>query len=321
MQLLLAVRLAFAAAAEEGTPLPFVLDEVLSSSDPDRFRAVIGCLLVLVREGRQVFYFTCQPGDAEAWHEVSGEMGIADARRIDLAEIRRGERTASTLLSESTVRAVRVPEPGERSLPEYAQALGVPELVPAAGAAPAHLAHLVTDAEQLHRVAAAGIETYGQLATLAGHGEVDAYLDGRLLNQIRGRARVLDAFAEAWAIGRGRPLTPEALTESGVTGTFIESAAEVAGELNWDAKRLLQVIREKQDDRLKGFRTKTLDSVEDSLIHSGHLDPSETLNREAALNRVLAGANEVVKQGWLDAAEVRALFEQFWERCAGTDEG
>ena len=32
------VRLAFAADAERGTALPFVLDEVLSSSDPVRFR-------------------------------------------------------------------------------------------------------------------------------------------------------------------------------------------------------------------------------------------------------------------------------------------
>lgn len=40
IQLLLAVRLAFASKAEHGTKLPFILDEVLSSSDPMRFRAI-----------------------------------------------------------------------------------------------------------------------------------------------------------------------------------------------------------------------------------------------------------------------------------------
>jgi len=95
IQLLLAVRLAFASTAERGTQLPFVLDEVLSSSDPVRFRAITECVLAMVEKGRQVFYFTCQPSDAVAWQEIAEKIGITDARRIDLTDVRSGERVIS----------------------------------------------------------------------------------------------------------------------------------------------------------------------------------------------------------------------------------
>jgi uncharacterized protein YhaN len=69
MQLLLAVRVAFAQSAEIDAKLPLVLDEVLSATDPERFAAVADAVLELVKDGRQVFYLTCQPPDAAIWRE------------------------------------------------------------------------------------------------------------------------------------------------------------------------------------------------------------------------------------------------------------
>ena len=200
------VRLAFAADAERGTALPFVLDEVLSSSDPVRFRAIIESLLALVAEGRQVLYFTCQPGDAAAWYEVAQEMGITAAKRFDLADARRAPQAVAAALEQSTIQVEPVPAPGKMTLVEYAERLGVPPLVASAGARAAHLAHMVETAVQLHRLLEASIETYGQLEALAACGNVDAYVEGDLMGHISARACVLDAFAAAWRIGRGPPV-------------------------------------------------------------------------------------------------------------------
>jgi len=318
MQLLLAVRLAFAAAAERGTQLPFILDEVLSSTDPMRFRAIIECLLALVKDGRQVFYFTCQPGDAAAWQEVADQMGATGARRIDLADVQRLERAASSLLSESSARQKPIPEPGDMPLSEYARHLSVPQQDPMAGAGAAHLAHLVDDSQQLHGLLAAGIETYGQLQSLTACGDVGAYAPADLLARIQARARVLDAFAEARRIGRGRPVSPEVLAESGVSKTFIEPVTNMARDLDWDARRLVDAIGDRQDDRAKGFRSRALDQLKESLMESGHLDTRPTLNKQDLLTHVLAAANHHVQQDEITGAEVHDLFGRLLRLCDNT---
>ena len=319
MQLLLAVRLAFAAAAERAAQLPFVLDEVLSSTDPMRFRAIIECLLALVKDGRQVFYFTCQPSDAAAWQEVADQMGAVGARRIDLADVQRLERAASSLLSESSARQKPIPEPRDMPLGEYAEFLGVPQRDPTARAGAAHLAHLVEDSGQLHRLLAAGIETYGQLQSLAACGDVDAYAPTDLLARIQARACVLDAFAEAWRIGRGCPVSPEVLAESGVSERFIQRVTDLARELGWDARRLVDALGARQDDRAKGFRSDALDQVKESLMESGHLDTRATLNEQDLLARVLAAAHDHVRRGAIEGAEAQELFHRLLHLCPKRD--
>jgi len=319
IQLLLAVRLAFAAEAERGTPLPFVLDEVLSSSDPVRFRAIIESLLALVRQGRQVFYFTCQPGDAVAWHEVAREMGIGGAKRFDLADIRRTQEAAAAPLEQSTIQVEPVPEPGGMTLAEYAERLDVPPLVPMHGARAAHLAYLVENARQLHRLLETSIETYGQLASLAARGNIDAYVERELMGRIRARAGVLDAFAEAWQIGRGKSVSREVLLTSGVSEHFIDRVTSLASDLGFCAKRLLDALDSRDDERAKGFRQASLDALREGLTKSGHLDPREPLDEEAVLERMLSGANEYVKRGTISVAEVREHCARYWQLAAASE--
>jgi len=316
MQLLLAVRLAFAAEAEKHrSPLPFILDEVLSSSDPERFKAIVDCLLVLVKAGRQVFYFTCQPGDAKAWREAAEEAGISDAKLIDLDEARRSGAAAGGPLSESTTSVREIPAPDGASLAEYARRLGAAALRPSAPAAGTHLAHVVDDAEQLYRLARAGIETVGQLRGLDRMGQSDAYIAPDALARALARAELLDAFAEAWSVGRGRPLTREDLTAAGVSKSFIDGVAEMAREFDWDAERLMAAIEARDDERLKGFRAKTTEAMLDWMHESGHLSAEETLGEGEARNRVLAAANQYVKADVLTGDEVRELFAAWWRIC------
>jgi len=257
--------------------------------------------------------------DANAWQIEADEMGIDEVRILDLADVQRAQRAPAARLPDWTMRITRVPPPEGKTLTEYAEALGAPALNPAAGANAAHLAHLVEDAEQLHRLMEAGIETYGQLASMASHGAVDAYIPDGALARARARACVLDAFAEARGIGRGRPVTREVLLAAGVSERYIDAVTDMARERDADAKRLIQALRAREDERAKGFRQRVLDSLAEGLTESGYLDPREPLDEDAVRQRVLAAANEVIKDGTLDAAEVRELFERLWELCGGRE--
>ena len=316
MQLLLAVRLAFAVAAEQGVQLPFILDEALSSTDPVRFRAIIECILAMVKEGRQVLYFTCQPGDALAWHVVAEEMGIRDARKIDLADIPVGERVAAEPLARSAAETKRLPEPKRMELSEYVEVLGIRELDPTAGARAAHLAHFVGSAGDLHRLVSAGIETYGQLESLASHGSVDAYVANDTLLHIRACACLVDAFSEAWGIGRGKPVSREVLLAAGVSDSFIDRVAGIARDLDWDAKQLLGVLRARGDERAKGFRADALERVTGELAESCHLDMREPLDEDAVQVRVLSAVNDFIKEGVIEASEARERLSRLYRLSA-----
>ncbi len=312
MQLLLAVRLAFAIESERGACLPVLLDEVLSSSDPERFAAIAECVLALVAEGRQVFYFTCQPGDAAAWRELAQRRGMAFRPAIDLATVRGLPNPEPRLLTLSAIAAESVPAPKGRTLVEYIAALDVPPLDPSAGAAPAHLAHLVDSAGALHRLLQASVPTYGRLQAMAAHGRLDAVVDSAALARIDARARAIDAFAAAWRVGRGQPLTREALAESGVTDKFLDGVSSLAEELHWNAARLLEALDARNDDRVKGFRAKALDQMRERLTATGHLDPRPAIEEHEVRARVLAAAGNDIQQGILPLSEVSNLVDRLW---------
>ena len=321
MQLLLAVRLAFAANAERGVQLPFVLDEALSGTDPTRFRAIIECLTALIREGRQVFYLTCQPGDAEAWRQVTEEQGFHGAKLFDLALVRDLQQPTGALLGASAAAGEAVPAPAGRTLSEYTSSLGVPAFDPAAGAAGLHVAFLLDDPEHLHGLLRAGIQSYGQLESLLDHGHADAYLPSEATRQVAARAVVVQAVCEAWKVGRGRPVNREALSAAGVTDAFIDRVTDLARDLGWDASRLVAALAEKEDERAKGFRANALESVEDALTADGHLDLRQQLTESEALTRVLSAANDAVQAGNIDVDEVRGVFRHFWSLGIGSEPG
>ncbi|NLF32716.1 MAG: AAA family ATPase [Planctomycetes bacterium] len=317
MQLLLAVRLAFAAGAEGDHRLPFVLDEALSGSDPTRFRAIVECLAALIRQGRQVFYLTCQPGDAEAWREVTAREGLGDARHFDLARVRDLQQPGGDLLAGSAAAADPVPAPQGRTLADYAAALNIPAFDPAAGAAGLHVACLLDAPQDLYNLLRVGIQRYGQLESLLGHGRADAYLPAAAARRAAAKAAILQAVCDCWKVGRGRPLTREALQAAGVSDSFIDRVSDLAADLGWDAARLVAVLEARDDERAKGFRASALDAVREGLIAEGYLDPRTRLTDAEALARVLAAANEPLRAGCLDLDEVHALFRRSWSSAAG----
>jgi len=298
--------------------LPFVLDEVLSGTDPIRFRAIVECLTTLTQQGRQVFYLTCQPGDATAWREVAEQQGLHGAKHFDLARVRDLQQPTGDLLLTSAAATDAVPAPEGRSLSEYASALNVPAFDPAHGSAGVHMAFLVDEPDHLYRLLTVGIRRYGQLKALLDHGRAEAYLPAEAAKRMVAKTIVLQAICDCWKFGRGRPLTREALQTAGVSDSFIDRVTDLAQDLDWDADRLVEALETREDERAKGFRTTALESVKEALAIEGHLDTRRCLTEPEALTRVLSAANEPVRAGHLEPAEVRALFQRFWSLATHT---
>ncbi|MEJ2292504.1 MAG: AAA family ATPase, partial [Deinococcales bacterium] len=142
-QLLLAVRVAFATLAEQGrASLPLFLDEALTTADVERFRAVGEGLSLLAHEGgRQLFYLTARPEDAQFW------AGAADGRPhlIDIARVRRLGRAAAEPEAFALPPQDELPSPAGRSPEAYARDLGVPPIDPWQPVDACHLFHLLRD--------------------------------------------------------------------------------------------------------------------------------------------------------------------------------
>jgi uncharacterized protein YhaN len=308
MQLLLAVRIAFAETAEGDTTVPFVFDEVLCSSDPERYRAILESLMALVREGRQVLYFTCQPGDAAAWKTISEELSMADSYRLfELGRIGPRGGNGDIPLWESAVKEPSVPKPGGVTMEEYARLLEVPALNPSAGSGAIHMAHLLESPKVLYRVLSAGLETFGQLDSLARLGGYAAYLETEDLERIRAKALVVDTFAETWKIGRGKPISRQVLLDAGVSKRILDRVTGLAEDCGWNARRLIEAMTGRDDDRAKNIHETTIVSLEEYLLEKGHLDLEKILTEEEIRVRVLSAANEVVDNGRISSHEIRAL--------------
>ena len=273
MQLLLAVRVAFAIEAEKGrAPLPLFLDEALTTADPERFRAVADSLQRLSEEGgRQIFYLTAQPEEGRYWAEAGPTV-------IDLAESRRAGR-AVTVPEEVGLppAAPEPPPPGGLRPEEYAVRIGALPVRPWEHPAGIHVFHLLRDdLDLLRRLLRAGVERLGPLVSLLDSGEATLFLSPDERDLLRLRIEGARAWIEAWRKGRGRPVDREVLAASGaITPVFIDRLVELAGEVGGDPRRLLHAMDTGAVPRFWGRNRQRL---EDWLRENAYLDDAEPLD-------------------------------------------
>ena len=281
MQLLLAVRVAFALEAEKGrTPLPLFLDEALTTADPERFRAVADSLRRLSEEdGRQIFYLTAQPEEGRYWAEAAATV-------IDLAASRRAGR-AVTAPEEVALPLAPPPPPHPEGMSpeEYAVRIGVEPVQPWGAPAGVHAFHLLRDdLDLLRRLLRTGVAHVGPLDSLLDSGEAGLFLSPDEASALRLRIAGARAWIEAWREGRGRPVDREALAASGaVTRTFIDRLAELAGEAGGDARRLLE---EMDEGAAPHFRDRNRQRLEEWLRENGYLGDTDPLDPHGIERRV-----------------------------------
>jgi exonuclease SbcC len=283
MQLLLALRIAFAESGEPGERLPIVLDEVFSMSDPERVRSMVEALGELADDGRQVLYLGADPAIEAAWRAIAEEAQHPAPHVVHLSRVQRALRGVADARQLSIRAARSVPEPGGRSPEEYGRELGVDLPRPFEDPGRLHLFHLLRDdLFALARLIRQSHERLGQWELLSGAGGgAGALGDPRLAAVLDARAAAARAALEAWHLGQSRPIGRAELVASGaVSETFLDAFAEFLRDCQGDPGQLLEGLEREgaeRDPRLKRFKRAKTEELAAWLLEQRFLDRRERL--------------------------------------------
>jgi uncharacterized protein YhaN len=312
VQLLLSVRVAFVEHQEQGAKLPLILDETLANSDEERARAIIEAIQGISRTGRQVFYLTAQRDEVEKWNGARNRDDVAH-QIIHLSEMD----AVSTSYAGGDGHVVptlspqpEIPKDASPTHEELRDMLNVEEWSPRAPVSALHLWYLIDDPDLLLSLVWEGIVTWGQLKFQHRRGGLSAArMDEATFQRVESCARAVEAWQEAWQIGRGKPVGRAALQDSGaVSENFIDDVSDLADDLNGDAASLLSALREREDDRAKGFYDSKADQLEAYLEDEGYLDQRETKDPEEMWQFVIADLATERKNGVIGDEVLRQLF-------------
>ena len=282
IQLLLAVRIAFAIEAERGTKVPLILDEALSTADPERFRAVAESLVILA-EHRQIFYLSANPGDVSAWKSVLAGADEADLRVIDLGVLRGAQAAISDASMLYIPPPPALPDPGVMSAEQYGLALGVPPANPLRAFEALHLFYLLRDnLDTLHTLLRdTRITTLGQWLSLVDSKRADSFLPSDVCQRLSALCGYAQQVYALRSIGRGKLVDGEVLRASkAVSSTFIERLTSLASDLGGDSKRLLAAFEDRDEPRVKRFNSTALEALRTYLEDEAYIDARPILSND-----------------------------------------
>lgn len=303
MQLRLAVRIAFALEAERGrVPLPLILDEALTTADPERFHAAAESLQLLAEEdNRQIFYLTAQPDDLRYWTRHD-----ADINCIDLAQIRRQGQAITELDSLSLPPRPEITPPEGYSPEQYGIEIGVPPVHPWNEPGNLHLFYLLRDdLAFLYRLISKGIHRAGSAHSFLESDAARHFLSDEEREQLRRRLLAAGTWVEAWRQGRGKPVDRQALETSGaVSDTFIDQVTVLSERLNGDAKTLIEELQNGSIDR---FRTDKREQLAQWLEDQGYLDNREPMDESTITLRVASALRTYIDNPEQAYAEAQLL--------------
>lgn len=126
---------------------------------------------------------------------------------------------------------------------------------------------------------------------------------------MRALAQAVESLQNAWWVGRGRSIDRSALEKTdAVTSTFIDCASEIANEQEGDAEVLLQVLRNRSDERVGGFRSAKADGLESYLRENDFLDPRDRRSPEVMWQYLLADFTTARRDGLLPLRDLGRPF-------------
>lgn len=315
VQLLLATRLAFATQTEPGGVLPVFLDEALTTSDLSRFRSIAESLIVFAGEGRQVFYLTSNPSDAEYFSAICREIDYPAPNLIDLGYIRKLAVAEKNLKLLSPEIPDNIPEPKEMSSADYGRLINVPVFNPYLPASSCHLFYILDDDLKLlyTLMRDVGIFTVGQWDSFTRLNPNPPGISRREKDRIDALIRILYLFLEKWAIGRGKSIDREILTASGaVSERYIDGFSELAQELNGDSGLFLEHLEAGNDPRVTRYPTRKKTMLRVYLKENEFLDLRERLTMEEIV-AVITRRPEVLS--CLPMKDIRYRVSGFWRRA------
>jgi hypothetical protein len=318
VQLLLAARLAFASQADRQTRLPMFLDEVLTTTDPERFAAVAESLLLFAREeDRQIVYLTANPSDVGQWNRVLEARGIDPVTTIDLAELRGLDSVLGSRDGLEVPPLEKVPLPAGVTAESYGARLGVPQVDLLRPVTALHLFYLLRDdLDLLYALLLRRIRTIGQWRQFDREGGGATLVGREAAERVSALADVAEAFFAASNVGRCRPIDIQVLLEAGLTDVWVEPLGSLLDELGGDPARFLDALECRDDPRTRGFRSRVRDRLRHHLVQSGHLDERTPLDESAIHARVQARVSDHVDRGRITAEQVATLVHELHHRGA-----
>ena len=86
-----------------------------------------------------------------------------------------------------------------------------------------------------------------------------------------------------------RPVDRDVIEESGAVGDrFLEDVVAISAEKHGDGDRLIETLRARDDERLKGFREKNADGLEQYFRKAGYIDDRPVLSEAELLPMAMA---------------------------------
>ncbi len=308
-QLLLAARLAFAKRHELKHPLPFVMDEVLSTSDPQRFAAIAESMLRLaIEENRQILYFSSQPEDLARWLEVSKRLNLGEVHSQELSP----NFTPFAPTNKTAFPEHKVPKPSNgEDYRSYLQRLAIEELKASTTTDGIHLGYLLDSCDLLYSLLVIGIERYAQFRLLQAGPE--ALVSELEFSQAAARAEVLTAIAKAARHGRGKRLTPEVIVEQKVSDKLKEPMIDLLEKVDRNASEYLDALKRKE---IPGFRQTAISRLEGHFLQEGFVSLDSPLDENEARARVVAEIAPHLQSQILTSESFNSMFSELWPRLA-----
>ena len=280
------------------------MDEVLTTTDPDRYQAVVASVQELVAEGRQMFYLTAQRDDAEAWSEWAGD-GPAP-HLIDMARVRAGHIEPLELAMPISQREeAGIPDPSEMALEDWARAVGVDAIAPWRDAGSIHVFHILQDeVAKVAELLRYELTRLGELESFLSSTQARKLISGEEADRLEQRIQAARLIIDDWRARHDRPVDSRALANStAVSDHFMERVRALNEKLGGDPKALVEGLRDGQVSR---FRSDNIDQLETWLIDQGYcngqLDPSSTGSAAISLQTGLAPEEITRLRDWIVAA-------------------
>jgi exonuclease SbcC len=309
IQLLLAVRLAFATNAERGSSIPLMFDEALSTSDPDRFVAVAEALAVLAADGRQIFYLTSNPADVAAWIAAARQGTALVPTIVDLGRIRWRQAAIKNVDELKLPVRAAVSKPNGLAPEEYALALGVPAANVHAPIEALPLFYMLRDDLQLlyELIEKYRIDTVGKWLSFSQSGRADKLLAPQACERLDAFCAGAREVQRAATVGRGKPVDRHVFADTGpVSDRFMPVLLELIHNTGGDAQAILKSI----DDGVKGFRRDKRADLQDYFEERGYLDANPKLEIATIYARTVGVMATAVDEGVVTQDECVALADR-----------
>ena len=289
VQMLMAVRIAFARTHLSSAALPLWLDEALKHSDPSRYEAIVSCLSDLSGQGQQIFYLTNEPTDVPRICAVFARAGAPEPRHIDLQRIRQGQAAWADITWTEMTLSPEVVAPDGHTPEQYAKLINVERFRPDGPSASVPLFYLLSDdLPLLHTLLTAGVERIGRWRTVSPEHHDRIGINPTCAASLTLRAELTEKFLANWRIGRYLPLTREAIHQSGMSSHFLDKTWAMAQELGCDARKLLVAIEAHQDERVYGFRQNRVPTIRLWLEEHGYASSQNQLGKNDIFSSLIS---------------------------------